>query len=262
MTTTPLTAAAERLRIRSGANSGQTAGLAPGHVQANLAILPADWAGDFLRFCQANPRPCPLLAVSEVGDPRLPTLGQDIDIRTDVPRYRVYRDGVLSAEPTDIGDLWQDDFVAFLIGCSFSFEEALLADGLPVRHIAMNRNVPMYETNIPCTPAGRFSGTMVVSMRPMVPKDAIRAIQITSRFPSVHGAPVHFGDPAAIGIRDIAHPEHGEAVPIEPGEVPVFWACGVTPQVAIRNARPPVAITHSPGTMLITDLLNTHLSVL
>ncbi|MBP2293714.1 putative hydro-lyase [Azospirillum rugosum] len=262
MTTTTPTAAEERLRIRSGAYTGPTAGLAPGHVQANLAILPADWAGDFLRFCQANPRPCPLLAVSEVGDPSLPTLGTNIDIRTDVPRYRVYRDGVLTDGPTDITELWRDDFVAFLIGCSFSFEEALLADGVPVRHIELDRNVPMYETNIPCVGAGRFSGSMVVSMRPMTPKNAIRAIQITSRFPSVHGAPVHFGDPEAIGIRDIADPEHGEAVPIAAGEVPVFWACGVTPQVAIRNARPPIAITHSPGAMLITDLLNTHLSVL
>lgn len=259
---TTLSAAAERLRFRSGAYSGQTAGLAPGHVQANLAILPADWAGDFLRFCHANPKPCPLLAVSEVGDPALPTLGADIDIRTDVPSYRVYRDGVLTEELTDIRDVWQGDFVSFLLGCSFSFEEALLADGVPVRHVALNRNVPMFETNIDCVPAGRFSGKMVVTMRPMTPRDAIRAIQITSRFPSVHGAPVHFGDPAAIGVRDIADPEHGEAVPIAPGEVPVFWACGVTPQVAIRTARPPIAITHSPGTMLVTDLLNTHLSVL
>lgn len=259
---TTLTAAAERQRIRSGTHSGPTAGLAPGHVQANLAILPADWAGDFLRFCQANPKACPVLAVSEVGDPSLPTLGRGIDIRTDVPRYRVYRDGVLTDGPTDITDLWRDDFVSFLIGCSFSFEEALLADGVPVRHIELDRNVPMYETNIACVPAGRFSGNMVVSMRPMTPRDAIRAIQITSRFPSVHGAPVHFGDPAAIGIRDIADPEHGEGVPIKAGEVPVFWACGVTPQVAIRNARPPIAITHSPGAMLITDLLNTQLSVL
>lgn len=259
---TTLSAAAERQRIRSGAHSGPTAGLAPGHVQANLAILPADWAGDFLRFCQANPKACPVLAVSEVGDPSLPTLGRGIDIRTDVPRYRVYREGVLTDGPTDVTDLWRDDFVSFLIGCSFSFEEALLADGVPVRHIELDRNVPMYETNIACVPAGRFSGNMVVSMRPMKPRDAIRAIQITSRFPSVHGAPVHFGDPAAIGIRDIADPEHGEAVPIGAGEVPVFWACGVTPQVAIRNARPPIAITHSPGAMLITDLLNTQLSVL
>lgn len=257
-----ITALAERHRIRTGGWAGQTAGLAPGHVQANLVILPSGWAGDFLRFCQANPKPCPLLAVSEVGDPTLPTLGRDIDIRTDVPLYRVFRDGELMEEPKDIRALWTKDLVSFLIGCSFSFEEALLADRVPVRHITLGRNVPMYRTKIPCTPAGRFSGDLVVSMRPLTPRDAIRAVQITSRFPSVHGAPVHFGDPAAIGIRDLSDPDFGEAVPVEPGEVPVFWACGVTPQVAIRNARPPLAITHSPGMMLITDLLNTQLAVL
>jgi len=255
-------AAADRTPIRAGIHTGQTAGLAPGHVQGNLVILPADWANDFLRFCQANPKPCPLLAVSEVGDPMLPTLGADIDIRTDVPRYRVYRDGELAGEPTDIRALWRDDFVTFVIGCSFSFEEALLAAGVPVRHIQMNRNVPMYRTTMPCTPAGRFRGDLVVSMRPLTPADAIRAVQITSRFPSVHGAPVHIGAPDQIGIGDIARPDFGDPVDIAPGEIPVFWACGVTPQVAIRNARPPIAITHSPGTMLITDLLNTHLAAL
>lgn len=255
-------AAADRSAIRAGIHTGQTAGLAPGHVQGNLVILPADWANDFLRFCQANPKPCPLLAVSEVGDPMLPTLGADIDIRTDVPRYRVYRDGDLTEEPTDIRSLWRDDFVTFVIGCSFSFEEALLAAGVPVRHIQMNRNVPMYRTSTPCVPAGRFQGDLVVSMRPLKPADAIRAVQITSRFPSVHGAPVHIGMPDRIGISDIARPDYGDPVDIADGEVPVFWACGVTPQVAIRNARPPIAITHSPGTMLITDLLNTHLAAL
>ncbi len=255
-------AAADRAPIRAGIHTGQTAGLAPGHVQGNLVILPADWANDFLRFCQANPKPCPLLAVSEVGDPMLPTLGADIDIRTDVPRYRVYRDGDLADEPTDIRALWREDFVTFVIGCSFSFEEALLAAGVPVRHIQMNRNVPMYRTTMPCTPAGRFRGDLVVSMRPLSPADAIRAVQITSRFPSVHGAPVHIGAPDRIGIGDIARPDFGDAVDIADGEMPVFWACGVTPQVAIRNARPPIAITHSPGTMLITDLLNTHLAAL
>jgi len=255
-------AAADRTPIRAGIHTGQTAGLAPGHVQGNLVILPADWANDFLRFCQANPKPCPLLAVSEVGDPMLPTLGADIDIRTDVPRYRVYRDGELAGEPTDIRALWREDFVTFVIGCSFSFEEALLAAGVPVRHIQMNRNVPMYRTTMPCTPAGRFRGDLVVSMRPLTPADAIRAVQITSRFPSVHGAPVHIGAPDQIGIGDIARPDFGDPVDIAPGEIPVFWACGVTPQVAIRNARPPIAITHSPGTMLITDLLNTHLAAL
>lgn len=255
-------AAADRAAIRAGIHTGPTAGLAPGHVQGNLVILPQDWANEFLRFCQANPKPCPLLAVSEVGDPMLPTLGADIDIRTDVPRYRVYRDGELAAEPTDIAALWRDDFVTFVIGCSFSFEEALLAAGVPVRHIQMNRNVPMYRTSLPCVPAGRFRGDLVVSMRPLAPADAIRAVQITSRFPSVHGAPVHLGAPERIGIADIDRPDYGDAVEIGDGELPVFWACGVTPQVAIRNARPPIAITHSPGTMLITDLLNTRLAAL
>ncbi len=255
-------AAADRAAIRAGIHTGPTAGLAPGHVQGNLVILPQDWANEFLRFCQANPKPCPLLAVSEVGDPMLPTLGADIDIRTDVPRYRVYRDGELAAEPTEIAALWRDDFVTFVIGCSFSFEEALLAAGVPVRHIQMNRNVPMYRTSLPCVPAGRFRGDLVVSMRPLAPADAIRAVQITSRFPSVHGAPVHLGAPERIGIADIDRPDYGDAVEIGDGELPVFWACGVTPQVAIRNARPPIAITHSPGTMLITDLLNTRLAAL
>ncbi|MBN9529135.1 MAG: putative hydro-lyase [Alphaproteobacteria bacterium] len=255
-------AAADRAAIRAGLHAGPTAGLAPGHVQGNLVILPQDWANEFLRFCQANPKPCPLLAVSEVGDPMLPTLGADIDIRTDVPRYRVYRDGELAAEPTEIAALWRDDFVTFVIGCSFSFEEALLAAGVPVRHIQMHRNVPMYRTSLPCVPAGRFRGDLVVSMRPLAPADAIRAVQITSRFPSVHGAPVHLGAPERIGIADIDRPDYGDAVEIGDGELPVFWACGVTPQVAIRNARPPIAITHSPGTMLITDLLNTRLAAL
>lgn len=255
-------AVSDRAAIRAGIHTGPTAGLAPGHVQGNLVILPQDWANEFLRFCQANPKPCPLLAVSEVGDPMLPTLGADIDIRTDVPRYRVYRDGELAAEPTDITALWRDDFVTFVIGCSFSFEEALLAAGVPVRHIQMNRNVPMYRTSLPCVPAGRFSGALVVSMRPLIPADAIRAVQITSRFPSVHGAPVHLGAPEQIGIGDIDRPDYGDAVEIGDGELPVFWACGVTPQVAIRNARPPIAITHSPGSMLITDLLNTRLAAL
>ncbi|MDR3438015.1 putative hydro-lyase [Telmatospirillum sp.] len=255
-------AQAVRQRIRSGGYDGQTAGMAPGHVQGNLIILPADWASDFLRFCQANPKPCPLLAVSEVGDPMLPTLGADVDIRTDVPRYRVYRDGELVASPTDIRDLWRKDLVSFLIGCSFSFEEALLADGVPVKHIALGRNVPMYRTNIPCIPAGRFSGPMVVSMRPLTAADAIRAVQITTRFPTVHGAPVHLGRPELIGIKDVTHPDYGEAVPIEGEEMPVFWACGVTPQAALLEARPPLAIGHEPGCMLVTDLVNSRLASL
>jgi uncharacterized protein YcsI (UPF0317 family) len=252
----------ERLRIRTGGFTGPTSGLAPGHVQANLVILPKDLAHDFLRFAQANPKPCPVLAVSEAGDPRFPTLGSDLDIRTDLPRYRVWRNGELMAEPTDVRDVWRDDLVSFAIGCSFSFEEALIEDGIEVRHIARGCNVPMYRTNIPCVSAGVFSGPLVVSMRPLKPADAIRAVQITTRFPSVHGAPVHLGFPASIGIADINKPDYGDAVPIAEDEMPVFWACGVTPQAVIAQVRPDFCITHAPGCMLITDLRNTSLAAL
>ena len=253
---------AARLAARSQAATGPTAGVAPGCVQANLAILPAGLAGDFLRFCQRNPRACPLLAVSEPGDPFLPTLGRDVDIRSDVTRYRVWREGELAAEPLDIGDLWRDDLVSFLIGCSFSFEEALVADGIDVRHISQGCNVPMYRSNIATAAAGPFSGPMVVSMRPMLAADAIRAVQITSRFPSVHGAPVHLGDPALIGIQDIGRPDYGDAVEIRAGEIPVFWACGVTPQSVVAATRPPFCITHAPGHMLVTDLRNSRIAAL
>jgi uncharacterized protein YcsI (UPF0317 family) len=253
---------AERLRMRQGLFNGPTSGLAPGNVQANLVILPQALAHDFMRFAQANPRPCPVLAVTEAGDPRLPTLGEDLDLRTDLPRYRVWRNGELVEEPTDISHLWRDDLVGFAIGCSFSFEEALVEDGIEVRHIACGTNVPMYRTNIDCVPAGVFHGKLVVSMRPMKPADAIRAVQITSRFPSVHGAPVHLGLPEQIGIKDIAKPDYGDAVPVREGELPVFWACGVTPQSVIASARPEFCITHAPGSMLITDLRNTSLAAL
>ena len=255
-------AKAARARIRAGRHVGPTAGLAPGMVQGNLAILPKAVAGDFLRFCDLNPKPCPVIGMSEPGDPMLPMLGTDIDIRTDVPRYRVWRDGVLVEEPTDIRDLWREDLVAFVLGCSFSFEEALVADGLRIRHIDRNQNVAMYRTNVATAPAGPFHGPLVVSMRPFTPKDAIRAIQITTRFPRVHGAPVHFGDPAAIGIQDLDKPDYGERVEILPGEVPVFWACGVTPQAVVAAAKLPFCITHAPGAMLITDLRNSTLAVL
>ena len=253
---------AERLRIRAGGHTGPTAGLAPGNVQANLVILPRALAHDFLRFAQANPKPCPVLAVGDPGDPTLPSLARDLDLRTDLPRYRVWRDGVLVDEPTDIKALWRDDLVSFPIGCSFSFEQALIEDGIEIRHIACDVNVPMYRTNIPTVPAGQFHGPLVVSMRPMRPADAIRAIQITSRFPSVHGAPVHIGLPEAIGIADINVPDYGDPVPIRPGELPVFWACGVTPQAVIAAVRPEFCITHAPGAMLITDLRNTSLAAL
>ena len=252
----------ERLRIRSAGFTGPTAGLAPGNVQANMVILPRDLANDFLRFAQANPKPCPVLAVTEPGDPRFPTLGANLDVRTDIPRYRVWRHGELVSEPTDVLDVWRDDLVSFAIGCSFSFEEALVEDGIEVRHIACGTNVPMYRTNIPCTPAGVFNGPLVVSMRPLKPRDAIRAVQITSRFPSVHGAPVHLGLPQSIGIADIGKPDYGDAVPIGPDELPVFWACGVTPQAVIAQVKPEFCITHAPGCMLITDLRNSNLASL
>src|SRR5246127_1636398 len=247
---------AERLRIRVGDVTGPTAGLAPGNFQANLVILPKALAHDFLRFAQANPKPCPVLAVSEAGDPRLPGLGEDLDIRSDLPRYRVWQRGEFVEEPTDLFDIWRDDLVSFALGCSFSFEQALLDDGIELRHITCGSNVPMYRTNIPCTPAGPFAGPLVVSMRPLRPEDAIRAIQITSRFPSVHGAPVHIGLPQAIGISDIGRPDYGDAVPVREGELPVFWACGVTPQAVIAEVESEFCITHAPGSMLITDLSN------
>lgn len=259
-----ITSASEGRRVRAPIRSGEwashTSGLSRDLVQGNLVILPAGLASDFLRFCQRNPKPCPLLAVSEPGDPMLPTLGEDIDIRSDVPRYRVWRNGELVDEPTDISSLWRDDLVTFVIGCSFSFEQALLDAGLPLRHVAQKRNVAMYRSNIATTPAGPFNGPMVVSMRPLKAADAIRAIQITSRFPSVHGAPVHIGDPALIGIKDVMRPDYGDAVEVMPDELPVFWACGVTPQAAIAQARPEFCITHAPGSMLITDLPNHQLA--
>jgi uncharacterized protein YcsI (UPF0317 family) len=249
-----------RRAARAGALTRDTSGLAPGHVQGNLAILPKDIAADFLRFCVANPKPCPILAVSEPGVPFVPSLGGDLDLRTDLPRYRVWREGVLVEEPTDVSAHWRDDLVAFVLGCSFSFEEALIADGLEVRNVACGVNVSMFRTSIPCAPAGPFAGPLVVTMRPFAPADAIRAIQITSRFPSVHGAPVHIGRPDLIGISDLARPDYGDPVPVGADELPVFWACGVTPQAVIAAAKPPFAITHAPGAMLVTDLRNSRLS--
>lgn len=251
-----------RRAAREGVLTGPTADLAPGHVQGNLVVLPRAYAADFALFCQRNPKPCPLLAVGNPGDPGLPAMGEDIDIRTDVPRYRVFRDGELVDEPTDVRAMWRDDLVSFLLGCSFSFEQAMIEAGLPIRHIEQRCNVPMYRTSVPTAAAGVFSGPLVVSMRPLKPADAIRAVQVTSRFPAVHGAPVHFGDPSQIGIRDIGRPDYGDPVAIGPGEVPVFWACGVTPQAAVAQARPDICITHSPGCMLVTDALNSRLAIL
>jgi uncharacterized protein YcsI (UPF0317 family) len=255
------TGVAVRLACRSGDLTGSTAGLAPGYVQGNLTILPKDLAADFLRFCQQNPKPCPLIGVSDAGDPRIPALGLDLDIRTDVPGYRVWKNGNLVDETTDVTAWWRDDLVSFVLGCSYSFEQALVDDGLPLRHVASGTTVPMYRTSLDCVPAGPFRGPMVVSMRPFKPAQAIRAIQITSRFPAVHGAPIHIGLPELIGIQDLTKPDYGDAVEVRSDELPVFWACGVTPQAVIVAAEPSFAITHAPGRMLVTDLQNAQLAV-
>ncbi|KAA2235533.1 putative hydro-lyase [Salinarimonas soli] len=257
-----LDGASVRRLAREGRLVGQTSGLAPGYVQGNLVILPADVAADFLRFCQRNPKPCPVIGISEPGSPHIPSLGADLDLRTDVPLYRVWRDGVLAEEPTDLEALWRPDLVAFVLGCSFSFEEALIADGLEVRNVSCGVNVPMFRTSIPCAPAGPFAGPLVVTMRPFKAADAVRAVQITSRFPAVHGAPVHLGRPDLIGIRDLARPDYGDPVPVADDEIPVFWACGVTPQAVMEAARLAFAITHAPGAMLVTDVRNSRLAAL
>ena len=237
------TAAAVRRACRTGELSTPTPGLALGYVQANLAVVPRDLAFDFLLFCQRNPKPCPLLDVTEPGDPVPRGVAPDADLRTDVPAYRVFRNGELIDEPTDVTRYWRDDLVAFLLGCSFTFENALLQAGVPVRHVEQGRNVPMYRTNIDCRSAGAFRGPMVVSMRPLTPAQAIHATTICARFPKAHGTPVHIGDP----------------VDFKPGEVPVFWACGVTPQAVVMLAKPAFAITHKPGHMFLTDLRDTDL---
>lgn len=250
-----------RAACRSGEWNGQTSGLAAGFAQANLVVLPQADAFDFLLFCRRNPKPCPLLDVTDPGSPIPQSVAPDADLRTDLPRYRIWENGELAAEPIDIRDHWRDDFVSFVIGCSFTFEAALMRAGVPVRHIELGTNVPMFRTNIPCVPAGRFHGPMVVSMRPLSPSDAIRAVQITSRYPGVHGAPVHLGFPEQIGIGDLSQPDFGDAVPIGDDELPVFWACGVTPQAVVMAAKPPLAITHSPGCMFVTDVKDETLAV-
>jgi uncharacterized protein YcsI (UPF0317 family) len=243
-----------RSLCRSGAFSGSTAGLALGYTQANLVILRKNDADDFAEFCRLNPRPCPLLETTEAGQYEPTRLAPGADLRTDLPRYRVYQGGVLTQQPTSIVEYWHDDSVAFLLGCSFTFEAALLKAGVPVRHIKEGKNVPMFRSSIPCRPAGRFAGPMVVSMRPMTPHQARLAARITAAFPRTHGAPVQIGQPETIGITDLAHPDYGDAVTIRPGEIPIFWACGVTPVEAILRARPALAITHDPGHMFVSDL--------
>jgi uncharacterized protein YcsI (UPF0317 family) len=253
---------AARIAARRGELTGNTAGVALGFVQGNLVVLPADLAGDFLRFAQRNPKPCPLLGVSEPGSRSIPELGLDLDIATDIPQYRVWRNGELVDEPFSAESYWRDDLVSFVIGCSFTFEESLLAAGVPIRHVACGVNVPMFRTSVQTHPAGPFRGPLVVSMRPLAPADAIRAVQITSRFPAVHGAPVHIGLPHLIGIEDLSKPDYGDAVEVGSDELPVFWACGVTPQAVIAASKPEFAITHAPGCMLITDRRNTEYAVI
>jgi uncharacterized protein YcsI (UPF0317 family) len=245
-----------RQLFRGGLDVASTARLAPGHVQGNLVILPAALAADFETYCRRNAQACPLLAVSGAGDPQLPALGRDFDVRTDLPRYRVWRDGEIVEEPREILGLWREDFVAFVLGCSYSFEQALIEAGIRLRHWDRGQNPPYYRTSVETDPVGPFSGKLIVSMRPLPPRDAIRAVQITSRYPTVHGAPVHLGFPEAIGIADLARPDGGDPIELLPGELPVFWACGVTPESAIRTARPSLCITHKPGAMAVTDLLN------
>jgi len=248
------TGAEVRRAARSGEWVAPTAGLARGFVQANLVIVPRDLAFDFLLFCQRNPKPCPLLDVTEPGSPEPRWAAPGADIFTDVPRYRVYRNGELTDQPTDLRAWRRDDLVGFLLGCSFTFEHALIEAGVPVRHIEQGRNVPMYRTNIACRPAGAFCGPLVVSMRPMTPAQAVVATRVCARFPRCHGTPIHFANPDAIGIRDLNTPDYGDRVEIRPGETPVFWACGVTPQAAATEARPPLLMTHEPGHMFVTDL--------
>ncbi len=243
-----------RATIRAGDYTSHTAGLGAGLLQANLAIMPERYALDFMRFCQRNPKPCPLTGVSDTGNPMMFTLGRDIDIRRDVPTYNIYRNGVLSESTTDITALWQDDFVAFALGCSFTFEHALEQAGISLWHIQNNTTVPMYRTNIETVAAGPFSGPMVVSMRMIAPERLEQVQMICRRYPLAHGAPVHWGDPAEIGIATPDAPDWGDPVPDEAGKVPVFWACGVTPQAAVARAKLPICITHKPGHMLITDI--------
>ena len=260
--TIPQTPRDVRDLIRSGIWRGVTSGIAPGYLQANLVILPRELAFDFLLFCQRNPKPCPLLEVMEPGHTEPTLTAPGADIRTDVPGYRVYEEGQLVAEVESVMPYWQDDMVSFLLGCSFSFETAMVDGGIPLRHQENGANVAMYFTNIPTAPAGVFSGPMVVSMRPIKRRQIARAVRISSRFPATHGAPVHIGDPAAIGISDIENPDFGDSVSVLAGEEPVFWACGVTPQAVALTCKPSLMITHSPGRMFITDQRHADYSVL
>jgi uncharacterized protein YcsI (UPF0317 family) len=256
-----MSAAELRRLIRNGQWNKPTTGLAPGFVQANLVMVPKEEAFHFLLFCVRNPKPCPILDVLEPGRTE-PRIAPGADLRTDLPKYRVYEKGLLKGEVEEVGRLFHEDMVSFLLGCSFSFENAMLAAGLPVRNMEEGKNVSMYITGRPCVPAGPFSCPLVVSMRPMTPEQAVRAVQVTTRFHLTHGAPVHMGSPEAIGIRDLNSPEFGDPVAIHPGEIPVFWACGVTSTLAAVSASLPLVITHAPGHMFVSDLKDEHLTLL
>ena len=250
-----------RKKVRNNEYQKPTAGMCPGYAQTNLIVLPWEDAYDFLLFAQRNPKPIPILEVTEVGSRDLQTLGNDIDVATDFPKYRIYRNGEMVDEYLSVVDFWREDLVSFLIGCSFSFEDLLVAAGIEIRHITQKVNVPMFNTNIPLKQAGKFSGNMVVSMRPIKSSQIATAVNVTNRLPGVHGAPIQIGNPAEIGIYDLANPDYGDAVTINENEIPVFWACGVTPQAAVMASKPKFAITHSPGHMLITNISNKDLSV-
>lgn len=243
-----------RSACREEQHTSQTAGMAPGYAQANLVVVPKELAYDFLVFCHRNPKPCPLLDVTDIGNPEPVQTAPDADLRTDLPRYRVFRHGELFEETTDIRGYWDDTMAGFLLGCSFTFEQAMQQAGIPVRHLDAGTVVPMYRTNIACTPAGPFAGEMVVSMRMIPARQVVDAVQVTGRYPAVHGAPVHVGDPEAIGIRDLNDFAWGDSPISEPGDVPVFWACGVTPQSIAMQIKPEFMITHAPGCMFVTDV--------
>lgn len=251
-----------RKLIRNQEITGPTSGMSKGFTQANLVILKKEHAFDFLLFCQRNPKSCPLLDVTEPGSFYPSKIAKEADLRKDIPKYRIYREGVYTEEVADITEYWEYDMVGFLLGCSFTFETPLLESGIPIRHIEESCNVPMFKTNIACEKAGIFEGPTVVSMRPMSPEEAIRAIQITTNLPDVHGAPIHIGDPSQIGILDISKPDFGDAVTIKEGEIPVFWACGVTPQAVAMVSKPSIMITHAPGCMFISDIKDQELKVL
>jgi uncharacterized protein YcsI (UPF0317 family) len=249
-----------RLRMRRGEWQQPTSGIAPGFAQANLVIVPKALAYDFLVFCQRNPKPCPLIDVTDPGSPEPALAAPGADLRTDLPRYRIYRQGRLETEETDITRYWRGDLVGFLLGCSFTFESAMLRSGLPVRHIENRCNVSMYITSLACRPAGPLHGPVVVSMRPVPQEQVPRAVLVTGRYPRAHGAPIHVGDPAAIGIRDLQRPDFGDPPHIRPGEIPVFWASGVTPQAVAMTAKVDLMITHAPGYLFVTDLLEEDLA--